>query len=267
MKIMSTKSFSFTHAITRQPSFYVVSGLRSTERGEPDFELMKGHHLDYVNALKQADAEVIELDPLEDFPDSVFVEDTALCLPEGAILMRPGAPSRLNEVKHMAPYLRKLYKNVHEIKGPGTIEAGDILTTEKEILIGRSNRTNLEGISEITAILEQWNYKVTEVLTPPDILHFKTDCSLLDSNTILSTERLAATGCFDSYKVILTYPGEEEAANTIRYNNLVLAPEGFPKTTRRLLESGFNVVEIGNTECAKIDGGMSCLSLRFTPKK
>ena len=141
---MSTKSFNFTHAITRRPSSSVVSGLRSTERGVPNFELMEGHHLDYVNALKQAGAKVIELDPLEDFPDSVFVEDTALCLPEGAILMRPGAPSRLNEVEYIAPHLRKLYKNVFEIKGPGTIEAGDILTTEKEILIGRSSRTNIE---------------------------------------------------------------------------------------------------------------------------
>ena len=264
---MSTKSFNFTHAITRRPSFSVVSGLRSTERGAPNFELMRDHHLEYVNALKQAGAKVIELDPLEDFPDSVFVEDTALCLPEGAILMRPGAPSRLNEVEHIAPHLRKLYKNVFEIKGPGTIEAGDILTTEKEILIGRSSRTNIEGISELTFMLEQWNYKVTEVITPPDILHFKTDCSLLDNNTILSTERLAATGCFENYKVILTYPGEEDAANTIRYNNLVLAPKGFPKTTGRLLKSGFNVVEIENTECAKIDGGMSCLSLRFSPNK
>ena len=67
--------------------------------------------------------------------------------------------------------------------------------------------------------------------------------------------------------IILTYPGEEDAANTIRYNNLVLAPKGFPKTTGRLLKSGFNVVEIENTECAKIDGGMSCLSLRFSPNK
>jgi len=82
---------------------------------------MRDHHLEYVNALKQAGAKVIELDSLEDFPDSVFVEDTALCLPEGAILMRPGAPSRLNEVEHIAPHLRKLYKNVFEIKGPGTI--------------------------------------------------------------------------------------------------------------------------------------------------
>jgi dimethylargininase len=98
------------------------------------------------------------------------------------------------------------------------------------------------------------------------VLHFKTDCSLMDAETILSTERLDASGCFKGYRVIHVAPGEEAAANAIRFNDVVIAPAGFPRTRERIEAAGFTVVEIGNSECAKLDGGMSCLSLRFTPR-
>ena len=83
----------------------------------------------------------------------------------------------------------------------------------------------------------------------------------------MATDRLAESGCFKGYKEIPVAAGEEAAANAIRFNNIVLFPAGFPKTRDRLAAAGYEVVEIGNSECAKIDGGMSCLSLRFTPKK
>ena len=95
------------------------------------------------------------------------------------------------------------------------------------------------------------------------MLHFKTDCSLLDAETILSTRRLDDSGCFEGYRVIHTADGEEAAANSIRYNDLVVMPAGFPHTRDRLLEAGYEVREINNSECARLDGGMSCLSLRF----
>ena len=101
--------------------------------------------------------------------------------------------------------------------------------------------------------------------TPPDVLHFKTDCGLVDAQTILSTRRLAATGCFADYKVILTAEGEEAAANAVRFNDVVLMPAGFPRTRDLLDEAGLSVVELPNTEAAKVDGGMSCLSLRYSP--
>jgi dimethylargininase len=108
---------------------------------------------------------------------------------------------------------------------------------------------------------------VREVFTPPGVLHFKTDCSLLDAETILSTKRLAESGCFAGYKVIHVAEGEEACANTIRFNDLVIMPAGFAKTRATLEQAGYNVREIGNSECAKLDGGMSCLSLRFTPAR
>ena len=106
-----------------------------------------------------------------------------------------------------------------------------------------------------------------EVTTPAGVLHFKTDCSLLDEETILSTKRLAASGCFEGYRVIHTAEGEEACGNTIRFNELVIMPSGFPRTAEVLDKAGYTVREVGNSEAAKLDGGMSCLSLRFSPPK
>lgn len=260
------RSFTFTHAITRQPPASAIHGLRAVDTGAPDLTQMRAHHADYIAALKSTGATVVELPALEAFPDSLFVEDTALCLPMGAVVMRPGAPSRLGEAAEMAPHLAALYRDVRTITGAQNfIEAGDILTTEREILVGRSARTNGGGVAELAAIVADWGYTLREVFTPPGVLHFKTDCSLLDAETILATERLDASGCFKGYRVIHTAPGEEASANCIRFNDLVLFPAGFPRTRDMLLAAGYRVQEIGNSECAKLDGGMSCLSLRFSP--
>lgn len=259
-------STRFTHAITRRPAASITRGLRAVDTGTPDLGLMQAHHDAYVVALRETGATVIELAPLDAYPDGVFVEDTALCLPQGAVIMRPGAPSRLGEAAEMAPHLRALYAQVVQITGSDSfIEGGDILVTEKEILVGRSARTNAAGIAELSGLVAPWGHRLREVHTPPGVLHFKTDCSLLDADTILSTQRLSASGCFDGYRVIPVPEGEEAAANTIRFNDLILMPAGFPKTRDAIARAGFALREIGNSECAKLDGGMSCLSLRFTP--
>jgi dimethylargininase len=185
-------STHFTHAITRKPGTSITGGLRAVDVGAPDLALMLAHHADYIAALRSTGAEVIELDALADFPDAVFVEDTALCLPQGAVVMRHGAPSRLGEAALMAPHLAGLYADLRRIEGGDSfIEGGDILTTGREVLVGRSARTNAAGIAELAGILADWGHSLREVFTPPGVLHFKTDCSLLDADTILSTPRLA----------------------------------------------------------------------------
>jgi dimethylargininase len=255
--------YQFTRAITRAPSQSIIHGLRAIDTGAPDLARMQVAHQHYIMTLREAGLNVTELPALEQFPDSVFVEDAALCLPQAAILLRPGAPSRIGEVAEMASTLKSLSPQVLTIAGSGFIDGGDILLCDQEILIGRSNRTDAAGIAELTQLLSAWNFSVREVHTPPGVLHFKTDCALLDAQTILSTERLAATRCFEGYRVILTSPGEEAAANAIRCNQLVLMAAGFPGTRARLGDAGFQVRELDNSEFAKLDGGMSCLSLRF----
>lgn len=261
----SYSSYHFTHAICRLPSRSLVDGLRAVDTGQPDYGVFVKNHSDYVETLKSTGAEVMVLEALEDFPDSVFIEDAVLCLPHGAVIMRPGAPSRLGEAEIIKSTISNIYKRVEQIQGPGFIEGGDILVTEREVLVGRSARTDEAGIEELESIVAQWGYRLREVNTPKGVLHFKTDCSLLDENTILSTKRLAQSGCFDGYNIIYTTDGEEACANTIRFNDYVIMPDGFPKTEKKLLDNGYKVKKIGNTEAAKLDGGMSCLSLRFTP--
>ena len=256
-------SYQFTHAIVRQPAKSIIKGLRAVDIGLPDYAQMMSDHEDYKEALTFAGVEVISLTPLDKFPDGQFVEDTALCLPKAAILMRPSAPSRHGEVNEIVPKLSKLFKKVFEIEKPGHVEGGDILITGKEILVGHSARTNASGISQLSEIVAPLGYVVREVFTPSDILHFKTDCSLLCPNEILSTERLQSSGCFDGYQVINVADGEEAAANVIRVNDYVIMPAGFPKTKAILENRDYKVIAINNTECAKLDGGVSCLSLRL----
>ena len=262
---MTERSFRFTHAIVRPPADSAVAGLRAVDTGAPDLALMRRHHADYVAALREAGVQVTALAPLDDHPDAQFVEDTALCLPEGAVVLRPGAPSRLGEAAAMAPELARFYGAPRRIDGPGHVEGGDILTTETEILVGRSARTDTAGIAELARIVGDWGYRLREIATPPGVLHFKTDCALLDAETILTTSRLAQAGGLDGYRLIHTAEGEEACANVIRVNDLVLMPDGFPLTAEKLDAAGYTLRAIGNSECAKLDGGMSCLSLRFTP--
>lgn len=257
-------SYHFTHAICRSPGTSATQGLRAVDTGTPDTDLFLQHHADYITALKSTGATVTELAADEAFPDGCFVEDAALCLPELAIIMRPGAPTRRGEAALMKPVLEGLYSNVAEVTR-GHIEGGDILVTEREILIGSSDRTDTKGVENLREIVTPYGYSIRMVQAPPGVLHFKTDCSLLDANTILSTRRLADSGCFDGYDVIHVAEGEEACANAIRFNNLVIMPAGFPETRATLTAAGYEVRDVGNSEAAKLDGGMSCLSLRFSP--
>ncbi|MEO1611188.1 MAG: dimethylarginine dimethylaminohydrolase, partial [Pseudomonadota bacterium] len=238
-------SYRFTHAVTRLPAASAINGLRAEDVGAPDIDLLRRHHAEYVKALRVAGIKVTVLPALEAFPDSCFVEDAALCLPQGAILTRPGAESRLGEAAEMRPALETLYGDVRAIDGPGFLEAGDVLVTEREILVGLSARTDAAGAAELADLVADWGWTVRVVETPPDVLHFKTDCSLLDERTMLATERLARSGCFDDYGLIFTAEGEEASANAIRVNDFVLFPEGFPETASRLRRAGYIVREIG----------------------
>ena len=260
---MADPAITFSKAITRRPSACVKHGLRSEDAGDPDFLRLERDHQAYVDALKAAGANVVELEALDDLPDAVFVEDTALCLPDCAILMRPGAESRGPEVTQISDDIRKIFETVFEVSGPAYIEGGDILYTGRQILVGTSERTDHAGIAQLAGFVEPRGHRVRTVKTPPGVLHFKTDCSLVETDTILSTQRLASSGCFADYKVLIVPEGEEAAANMIRFNNTLIMSAGFPKTFQMLSTAGFDVVQLNNSECAKIDGGMSCLSLRI----
>jgi len=261
---MKHPSITFSHAICRSPAASCVDGLRAVDTGAPDFNAFRADHAAYVAALRATGASVEVLDPAEDFPDSVFVEDTALCLPEGAVILTPGAASRQGEAPLIAPVLARYYGQVARLPR-GHVEGGDVLVTGREIIVGLSARTDRAGVLALAEIVAAWGHALRMVETPPEVLHFKTDCALLAPQTVLSTARLAATGCFADYEVLITPDGEEAAANAIRFNDVVMLPAGFPATAEMLRKAGYELRQINNQQAAKLDGGMSCLSLRFTP--
>ena len=252
----------FSAAITRLPANSAVDGLRAEDTGAVDIELMVRQHREYQQALRQAGAIVTELPALTAYPDAQFVEDTALCLPKLAVMMRPRAETRRGEVAPMREVLSPIFQKIADITD-GYIEAGDILTTPSEVLVGLSARTNQKGADQLRQILNGHGYAMRILKTPSDVLHFKTDCSLITNQCVLSTQRLASSGCFDAYQTLLVPSGEEAAANMIRYNDHLIIPAGFPRTETMLRAKGFKIICVGNSECAKIDGGMSCLSLRL----
>lgn len=262
--MISTQSACrFDAAIVREPSPSVIHGLRDGDGGDPNFEKVCTEHTAYIGALENAGLSVTVLPPLEAFPDSIFVEDPALVFSGHAIRLRPGAPSRTGEAETLADILADHFDRVHELPPGGFVDGGDILTTCKDVMIGLSARTNEAGAKSLMEILENIGRSAKIVRTPPDILHFKSDCGLIDDETVLSTKRLAKSGVFEGFRLLETPDGEEAAANALRINDVVLLGDRFPKTAELLNAHGFKVVPLPTTEIGKIDAGLSCMSLRW----
>ena len=255
--------YRFNRAIVRTPGQSVVDGLSEAGLGPPSPEIFLAQHRAYVAALERAGLEVEILPALEDFPDSVFVEDTSLCLPEGAILLRPGAPSRSGEADAIAPALERNFREVHRLDPSGSVDGGDILVTDSAVLVGLSERTNRAGIESLKGLLGGWGYRTRAAAMPGDTLHFKSDCAVLDGDCVLASHRLAGNEAFESLRVLEIPAGEEAAANAIRVNDKVFIPEGFPRTAEMLAAAGYDVETLAISEAAKLDGGLSCMSLRF----
>ncbi|MFD2174986.1 dimethylarginine dimethylaminohydrolase family protein [Rhodobacter lacus] len=253
----------FNSILARTPSRSITAGLRAVDMGDPSYEGVIAEHRAYVTALEAAGCTVTVLPALEDFPDSVFVEDPALVFTEGAIVLRPGAPTRRHEAGFMAPVLAEHFETVLHLPGTGFADGGDILRTADKVMIGLSARTNAEGAEALQGCLKALGHASEIVTTPKGVLHFKSDCSLLSEDTVLSTARLAASGVFGDLRTLLVPEGEEEAANALRVNDVVLVGADFPRTIEMLTQAGYAVVPLATREIRKVDAGLSCMSLRW----
>jgi dimethylargininase len=253
---------AFNRAIVRTPSRSVVDGLRAIDIGAPSYEGVVREHAAYIRALEAAGVTVETLAPLEAFPDSVFVEDTALVFTGAAVLLRPGAATRRDETSEIAAALERNFERVLRLEG-GTAEGGDVLATPRAVFIGASARTSLAGAAALGSLLAQIGRRGVVVNTPPGVLHLKSDCSMLDEETILCTPRLAAAEPFPGFRLILTPDGEEGAANALRIGNAVLLADAYPRTAEMLAQAGYRVTPMATAEIAKIDAGLSCMSLRW----
>ena len=254
----------FTLALVRPPSPNVVDGLRAIDGPDPDFHSFLTEHAGYLEALTAAGVRVEAMEPLDEFPDAVFVEDAALCIGSHAIVLRPGAPSRAGEADAIVADLEARFSTVARVEA-GFVDGGDILVSGTEVMVGLSARTDAEGVEALTEAVAPTGLPVRVVETPPGVLHFKTDCAIVDDSMIFSTVRLAASGCFEGYDVLACPVGEEAAANLIRVNDHLIMRTGFPETKAVLDAAGFDVMTVAADEAARIDGGLSCMSLRCAP--
>lgn len=251
----------FTNAITRKPGKDFASGITTSQLGRPDYLLMLAQHQDYMDTLRSIGLKVDVLEDLPGFPDAFFVEDVAVVFPEAAVITRPGALARRGEEERMEPVLAR-YRSLFFIEAPGTLDGGDVLMVDKHFFVGISERTNAEGAAQLGKILTQYGYSWTPVPVEKG-LHFKSDVNYVGEDTLLVTERFINRGELDGYKKILVEPGEEYAANTLLVNDCLLTPMGFPVTAEKLQELGLHIIELDVSEARKMDGGLTCMSLRF----
>ncbi|PWB70123.1 N(G),N(G)-dimethylarginine dimethylaminohydrolase [candidate division GN15 bacterium] len=252
----------FLRAIVREPGPSLVHGITSANLGVPDYDLALRQHRAYVEALTGCGVRVTAMPADNEHPDATFVEDTALLTPRGAIIMRPGAPTRRGETAEVEKVVREHFTAVERVEAPGTADAGDIMMVGDHYYIGLSGRTNLSGADQIISILESHGLSGSTV--PLDhMLHLKSGVSYLENHTMAVAGEFRRRREFSSFQLIPVDDDEMYAANSLWINGRVLVAAGFPKTEKAISNAGYDVVALDVSEFRKLDGGLSCLSLRF----
>lgn len=255
----------FRAAIVRPPGATFADGLTTARLGPPDLDRALAQHEGYVLALVRCGLSVVRLEPDDTRPDATFVEDTAVLTPRGAVLTRPGAPSRRDEPARVRAAIESVFDAPREILPPGTLDGGDVCGAGERFFIGISGRTNEAGARQMAAILEEWGYAVAlvDIRGVPGLLHLKSGVAALDGERLVLDPALADHDAFRAYERIEVSPEERYAANCVRVNESVLIAEGFPKLREALEARRFRVIALATSEYEKMDGGLSCLSLRY----
>lgn len=255
----------FSEAIVRLPGSNFAQGLTSVQLGAPHQEMMLAQHARYCEALQACGLRLTVLGPDAEYPDSTFVEDTAVVCARGAVLTRPGAPSRAGEVAAMRPILERFFPALGEIVAPGTLDGGDICQAGDHFFLGISLRTNQPGAAQLAAHLARHGYssETVDVRGIQNLLHLKSGVSYIGRNTLVVIEEVAGLEQFAAYEQIRVAPEESYAANCVRVNERVLVAAGYPRLLGELTARGFDPLQLAMSEFQKMDGGLSCLSLRF----
>ena len=254
-------SYSFKNAIIRQPNKSIQNGL-SSQNLHPQYEVIAEEHSNYIKAIKAAGLQIKLLESLEEYPDSIFVEDPALTYKSNVIILNPFDPSRNGEKNIIENEIKDLFDNILFVED-GFVEGGDILNINNHFIIGLSNRTNQLGAENLSTILQGLDATVEICKTPDDILHFKSECSVIDDDTILVSNKMAQLNYLRSNYQLIELPlGEEGAANSLRINNKLLLPDGFEKA-EEILSKKYTIIKVKVDEIAKVDAGLSCMSLRY----
>jgi dimethylargininase len=252
----------FSRAIVRQPGNSLVDGITTAGLGAPDYELALKQHGQYIDALEQCGLEVTVMPADENYPDGLFIEDAALVMSGCAVSTRPGASERRGEVGKVASELLSFYDQVEAIEAPGTLDAGDIMMVGQHFYIGLSERSNQAGAEQLIEILKAHGYSGSMVAFS-EALHLKSSVSYLENNRLVITGELCDKPAFAEFDHIVIAADEAYAANCVWINNRVLVASGYPNTSKLIADLGYEVIELDVSEFRKLDGGLSCLSLRF----
>ena len=255
----------FNNVIVRKPCKAVCDGITSApELGQPIYEKALAQHEKYIEALKKCGVEVTVLEADERYPDSCFVEDPALITRKCAIITNPGAASRNGEKNEIIGAVRKFFPEdkIEYIKDPGTLEGGDVMMVGDTFYVGLSARTNAEGIRQLGEILNKYGLECVQVPLEK-VLHLKTGVNYLENNNMLVSGEFIDKPEFAKYNKIVIPEEEAYAANCIWVNGTVIVPEGYPAVLKAVQDAGYETLVVDTSEFRKIDGGLSCLSLRF----
>lgn len=252
----------YTKAIVRIPCKNIVNGLTTTKLGKPDYEKSLKQHSKYIEVLKECGLEVIILEPDENYPDSTFVEDTAVLTPHCAVICNPGAPSRKGEIFEMSRVLKRYFNNIEQIKDPGTVDGGDILRVGTHYFIGISERTNFMGAQQLISILNKYNLSGATI-SLQQVLHLKSGVAYLEKNNLVVSGEFIEKPAFKSFNLIKIDEYESYATNCLWMNGKILIAKGFPNAKKAIEQAGYKTLELDVSEFRKVDGGLSCLSLRF----
>lgn len=255
----------FKNAIVRTPCSNICDGITSApELGQPIYEKALEQHATYIEALKSCGVEVTVLPPLEEYPDSCFVEDVAVLAEKCAIITNPGAGTRNGETEYIVDEIKKHYSDdqIGYITDPGTLEGGDVMMCGDTFYVGVSARTNEEGIKQFADHYGKFGYEVIAV--PLElVLHLKTGVNYIENNNMLVSGEFIGKPEFAKYNKIIVPEDEAYGANCIWMNGKVIVPEGYEAVKKAVTDAGYPVVIVDTSEFRKIDGGLSCLSLRF----
>lgn len=252
----------FKKAIVRRPCKNLMKGITRENQGLPDYSLALKQHDSYIDALKKCGLEVTVIEENDTFPDSVFIEDTAVLTKEFAIITNPSPKARKEEIVGVIPTIKHHYKTIEYIAAPGTLEGGDILQIGNTFYIGKTDRSNEDGIRQFKKIIFKHGYNA-ETIDVNKLLHLKTGVSHIGDDTLLIVNAFKDQPAFKSFKKIIAEEPETYAANSLNINGTILLPRGFPYTREKLEAEGYKIMELDVSEYRKLEGGLSCLSLRF----
>ena len=253
-----------TRAITRDVSpRFSECEITHIERAPIDLETARAQHHEYVLVLKRLGCEVVELPAEADLPDSVFVEDTAIVLPEVGVITRPGADSRKPETESIAQALAPLKKLVF-LREPASLDGGDVLVLGKKIYVGLSTRSNQEAVDQLNTLLNEYGYSATGVMMR-DCLHLKTAVTRVDDETLLINKSWIDAHHFNDFRLIEVDPQEPFAANCLPLGEAIIFPTAFPRTRAKLEAAGYRVAAVDVSELAKAEGAVTCCSLIIPP--